>query len=106
MAYQLLTQDEQDDITVAFMLSQERDKYCHEVNKARYVTMLSALEDGDFKVRITKLHAETAGRLAEVNSIIAATVPEMPTQARIDASMVRIAAKAVATSGGVAGGGA
>jgi len=99
MEYQLLTQDEQDDIKVAFMLSQERDKYCHELNKERYEAMLQTLEDGEWKKRVEKLHAETVSRLAEVDSIIAATLPQMPSQERIDASMVRLeAAKAAAPS--------
>ena len=96
MPYQILTEDEQDDIMVGFLRSQERDSFAHEWNKARYEAMLSTLEDGDFKVRITKLHAETAARLAEVNSIIEATLPQMPTAGRIKAALARLNAAELA----------
>ncbi|MBA7708237.1 hypothetical protein ES703_117130 [subsurface metagenome] len=90
--YQILTEDEQDDIKVSFLRSQEKDKYCHAINKERYTAMLSVLEDGAWKTRVEKLLAETTGRLAEVDSIIAATLPQMPTQERIDAAIVRLQA--------------
>ncbi|KKM64549.1 hypothetical protein LCGC14_1500320 [marine sediment metagenome] len=96
MVYQVLTQDEQDDIKVSFLLSQERDKYCHELNLERYAAMLEALEDGEWKTRVTKLHDETAGRLAEVDSIIAATLPQMPASERIEAAKLRLKAAAAA----------
>jgi len=88
--YLILTEDEQDDIKVSFLRSQERDKYCHEINKERYAAMLQTLEDGTWKTRVEKLHTDTVSRLVEVDSIIAATLPQMPTQERIDAAIVRL----------------
>ena len=35
MDYQVLTQDEIDDIEANFLLAQERDHYCHTCNQAR-----------------------------------------------------------------------
>ena len=93
MKDEVLSEDEKDDIIVAFMLSQERDKYCHELNKARYEAMLKTLEDGDWKNRVAKLREETLKRLEEVNSIIEATKPQLPPPRRISAARQRLLAK-------------
>ncbi|GAJ07223.1 unnamed protein product [marine sediment metagenome] len=77
------------------MRSQERDKYCHKLNLERYAAMLPTLEDGTWKTRVTKLHADTASRLAEVDSIIAATLPQMPSAERIAAALTRLQAAAI-----------
>ncbi|KKK67672.1 hypothetical protein LCGC14_2951740 [marine sediment metagenome] len=90
MDYQILTENEQDNIKVSFLLSQERDAYCHGLNLERYDAMLETLDDGDWKLRVTKLRAETAGRLAEVSSIITATLPQMPSSQRIQAAKLRL----------------
>jgi len=91
--YQVLNQDEQDEIIVSFMLSQERDKFCHDLNLARYDAMLESLSDGKWKDRIVVLRAETLERLAEVNSIIQATKPQLPTAERIEAAKTRLVNK-------------
>ncbi|MBA7653876.1 hypothetical protein ES703_61739 [subsurface metagenome] len=92
--YQVLSQDEQDDIVVSFMLSQERDKFCHELNLGRYDSMLPSLPDGEWKARVTDLRSETANRLAEINSIIEASKKGMPPAARLEAAKLRLQAKA------------
>jgi hypothetical protein len=94
MAYKILTQDEQDEIVVAFMQSQERDAFTHQINLDRFDAMLPSLPEGNWKSRISELRAETAQRLAEVQSIIAATEDTLPSQERIDAAIARLAAKA------------
>lgn len=91
--YQVLSQDEQDEIAVSFMLSQERDKFCLELNSARFDEMLKTLEDGEWKTRVAQLRAETSKRLVEVNSIIEATKPTMPPSARVEAAKLRLKAK-------------
>lgn len=93
MDYKILTQDERDDTTVAFLHAQERDHYCHAINKARFEAMLPTLANGQFKDRIVKLLADTNDRLAEVEMIIAHTTSTLPPQQRIDAAQARIAAK-------------
>ena len=92
--YQVLSQDEQDDIVVSFMLSQERDKFCHELNLGRYDSMLPSLPDGEWKERVTQLRSETANRLVEVNSIIEASINKLPPAARLEAAKQRLQAKA------------
>ncbi|MBA7557137.1 hypothetical protein ES705_49871 [subsurface metagenome] len=87
--YLVLSQDEQDDIIVSFMLGQERDKYCHELNLQRYTEMLKTLEAGEWRDRVSKLKSETVSRLAEVNSIINVTKPQMPPLERITAAKQR-----------------
>ena len=89
--YQVLSQEEQDDIIVSFMHGQERDKYCHELNLARYAEMLKTLEAGPWRDRVSKLNGETVSRLAEVNSIIDVTTPQMPPPDRITAAKQRLA---------------
>ena len=93
MVDEVLSEDEKEDIIVTFMLNQERDKYCHELNKARYEAMLKKLSDGDWKNRVAKLYEETLRRLEEVNSIIEATKPQLPPRARILAARERLARK-------------
>ncbi len=93
--YQVLSQDEQDDIIISFMLAQERDKYCHELSLQRYATMLKTLGAGEWHDRISKLQAETVSRLAEVNSIIDATRAQMPPLDRIAVAKARLVAKTV-----------
>ena len=90
MEYQILSQEEQDDIIVSFMLGQERDKYCHELNLERYTEMLKTSKAGEWHDRLLKLRNETASRLVEVNNIISVTVSQMPPQERIDATKLRI----------------
>ena len=90
MDYQVLSQDEQDDIIVSFMLSQERDKYCHSLNLERYTEMLKTLEAGPWRDRVTKLKDDTVSRLAEVDSIIAVTTPQMPPAERLAAAIARL----------------
>ena len=92
--YQVLSQDEQDDIVVSFMRSQERDKFCHELNKERYQSMLETLEPGEWKNRVVQLHADTVKRLAEVDSIIEASTPSMPPPERVEAAKQRLLARA------------
>jgi len=91
--YQVLEQDEQDDIIVSFMLAQERDKFCHELNLTRYNKILAAAEEGAWKKRISHLKGETVMRLAEVDSIIEAAKSELPSPARLNAAKGRVKAK-------------
>lgn len=91
--YLILGQDERDEIVVSFMLSQERDKFCHEINLERYNTMLVNLKEGEWKQRVAQLKADTEKRLAEVDSVIAATKPTMPPAARVTTALARIKAK-------------
>ena len=95
MAYQfkVLEQNEQDDIIVSFLLTQERDKYCHQLNLNRYDEILKTLSDGKWKKKITMLRIESAERLAEVDSIIAATERQLPPDKRFQAAKSRLKQK-------------
>jgi len=44
--YEILTQEEQDEIVVSYLHSQERDEYCHEINLNRFNEMLATLPAG------------------------------------------------------------
>ena len=90
--YEVLSENEKDDIIVAFVLAQERDKYCHELNLQRYIAMLEKLEPGEWRARIEKLKNETEQRLAEVNSILEATKNQIPPPGRIEAARQRLKA--------------
>ncbi|MBA7484016.1 hypothetical protein ES707_19535 [subsurface metagenome] len=94
--YQVLTQDEKDDIIVSFMRGQERDKYCHELNLARYTEMLKTLEPGKWRDRVSKLKDDTVSRLVEVDSTIAATAAQMPPAGRVTAAKQRLEAATAA----------
>ncbi len=95
--YQILGQDERDEIVVSFMLSQERDKFFHELNLERYNAMLGTLKDGEWKQRVAQLKADTEKRLVEVDSIIEATRLGMPPLGRVTTAYERIQAKEKAT---------
>ena len=96
--FKALSQDEQDDIVVAYFTGLERDKFSHEINLNRFDAMLPNLPDGDFKKRISELRADTASRLVEVDALIAATEAQIPPADRLTASQQRISSKAAAQS--------
>ena len=98
MPYEILSQEEQDDIIMSFLLSQERDEYCHQLNLTRYEQMLTVLPDGPWKQTITKYRDETNQRLAEVRSIIAATQAQLPPADRKQAAITRVRAKQTPTA--------
>lgn len=91
--YRVIGEDECDDIIVAFMLAQEQDHYTHTLNLNRYDQMLLSLPEGKWKKRVQSLREQTVARLAEVESIIAATETQMPPQDRLDASKLRLKKK-------------
>lgn len=90
--YQILSQNTQDDIIVSFMLSQEKDRFCHELNIQRYKTMLKTLPMGTWRNQIEKLLNETESRLAETNSIIKASSQQLPGSERIQLAIIRLEA--------------
>ena len=96
MEYQVLSQEEQDDIIVSFLLSQERDEFCHQLNLERYKQMLTVLPEGAWKSQVTKLRDETSKRLEEVKSISAATIAQLPPAERIETAKQRLKAKEAA----------
>lgn len=93
MDYEVLSQDDQDEVIVAFMLAQERDHYCHEINRERYGQILLTLSAGKFHDRVSELLAETNERLVEVSAIIVATKSQMPPADRVSMSMERLKSK-------------
>lgn len=96
MARKIVTTDDEDDILISFLDSQERDQYCHEINLQRFTSMILSLPEGDMKKRYTALKAETQSRLDEVNAIIAATTSQLPSTARQAAAISRLLAKKAA----------
>lgn len=88
--FQVLSQDEQDDIMTNFLLAQERDLFCHQTSLARYDAMLVSLPDGPFKTRIQGLRTDTQSRIDEVNAIIAASQNQIPPSERLQAAMSRL----------------
>lgn len=92
--YQVLTQDEQDEIMVSFIHGQERDLYCHMLSQERYREMLRTLPEGDWRKHIAKMEKEVTDRLAQVQSIIDATTPQLPSAEWIAAAKARLAEKA------------
>ena len=88
--YQILSQSEQDDIIVSYFLGQERDKFCHEINKERYELMLKTAGEGDWKDQIKGLLSQEVIRIKQVDSLISATQSQLPSKERIKASIARI----------------
>ena len=91
--YSVLSQEKCDDTVVAFLYAQQYEHYCHMLNKQRYESILKQPIVSDaFNQRVAQLLGETNQRLAEIESILAATVAQLPTQDRIDASRARLVA--------------
>jgi ferritin-like metal-binding protein YciE len=88
--YQLLTQNEQDEIIATFLKAQERDLFTHRLNLQRFEAMLPSLPAGEFKQRIQQLRNETIGRIAEVEAIIEKTLPQAPPVERMRAAIARV----------------
>jgi ferritin-like metal-binding protein YciE len=97
--YQLLTQEEQDEIIATFLKAQERDLFVHNLNRQRFEDMLGTLPAGEFRQRIQQLKAETEQRISEVDAIIKSTAKQLPPQARLQAAAQRIAAREEAARG-------
>ena len=91
--YRIIDQDEQDDIIIGFFAAQERDQYTHALNLERFDRMLLTLPEGDWRKRVQILRDQTASRLNEVETIMAATETQLPAQERINAAKLRLKAK-------------
>ena len=78
-------------IKIEYLEAQERDHWVHQLNKARYETMLPTLSDGVFKNRVLQLLAETNSRIEEVEAIVIATQSTLPTQDIVDEVVAEIA---------------
>jgi len=102
----LMSQDEKDDVIVAFMKSQETDRYCLQLNHDRYMRMLKDLDEveGAWKNQITELFTQTAIRMEQIDGIMAASAVQMPIQERIDAAMLRMKEREKERVGTKAGG--
>lgn len=93
MAYQVLTQDDMDETIVDYMKATERDLHCHLINVERYDAILLLDITPDHRSNIEGRRTETLSRIEEVQAIFDATVPQMPSRARIDGALVRIKAR-------------
>jgi hypothetical protein len=92
--YKFMTQDEQDDLLVQMMASQERDLHSHTTNLDRFKAIMDQLAaDSPLRAKYQMLIDQTTSRIEEVSAIIAATEPTLPPQARIDAAKMRLKAK-------------
>jgi hypothetical protein len=97
MAFILLSQDEQDEIHAAFLASQERDLFCHQINAERYAEMLKTLPAGTFRTRIEGLKQDTLSRIDEVTRIIDASAALLPSVEKLIAAKERVDTKVLAT---------
>jgi len=77
--YLVLTDQEKNDIVVAFLLAQERDHFCHSINLDRYNNILKTISTDDpFYSRVQQLQKETVERLNEVTAILTTTATQLP----------------------------
>ena len=97
--YQLLTQEEQDEIVAAFLKAQERNLFTHRLNLQRFEAMLPDLPAGEFKDQIKRLRDQTLSRITEVEEIIAKTLPQAPPKARLEAAIQRVEQREQAARG-------
>lgn len=90
MAYKTLTDNQQDEILVSTLAAQEVDLFSHETSITRYETMLKTLPEGKFRIRIENLLKETKSRRDEVQAIIDATIPQLPSDQRVMSAVGRL----------------
>lgn len=101
MAFLVLTQDEQDEILVDYLRAQERDLFTHGINVERFEAILTTqIADADWEAKLIGLRDEGMSRIREVQGIIDATVPQLPSQARIDVALAAIKARETASQTG------
>lgn len=90
MAYKTLTLDEQNDMVVSTYYANESDLFSHTANKERFERILQGTISDPFRARIEKLLSDTNSRIAEVQAILDATIPQLPSDTEISASLTRI----------------
>ena len=90
MAYKTLSIEEQNDLIVRTYYGNESDLFSHLANKARFEAILATATDPEWRARIQNLLDDTNKRIMEVQSILAATDPQLPSDVEIAASMTRI----------------
>lgn len=82
MEYLTLTDDEKHDIQISYLAAQERDHYCHTINKERFETILKDPQvSPDLRRRTQELLSQTKDRLHEVTHYMEkmrAALPETP----------------------------
>lgn len=91
IVYDLLTQDEMDEMLVEYMRAQQRDHFLHSINLQRareVVAMLPA--ESPFRAHMEQFAADTESRIQEVESLIRATEAQMPPQERRVAALEKI----------------
>lgn len=93
MAFKTLTLDEQNDAIVSTFYANELDLFSHTANKSRFELILQGTLSAEFRTRIEKLLSDTNVRIAEVQAILDATIPQLPSDTEISASMARIRAR-------------
>jgi len=101
--YKLLTDDDKDEIMAQFLLAQERDIYCHEVNVVRFEKMIAKLKERDdfdeiknkqFYKLLERNTSDTKDRIVEIEAIIECSDKDMPSIERMKKAMERVKAKA------------
>lgn len=90
MAYKTLSLNEQHDMVVSTYYANEQDLFSHNTNKERFERILQGTISDAFRTRIGKLLSDTNNRIAEVQAILDATIPQLPSDAEISASLTRI----------------
>jgi ferritin-like metal-binding protein YciE len=90
MAYKTLSIEEQHDLIVRTYYGNEADLFSHMTNKERFESILATATDPEWRARIQNLLDDTNKRIMEVQSILEATDPQLPSDVEIAASMARI----------------
>lgn len=80
-------QYDKDRSIVEFLEGQERDHYHHIINKQRFETLVRDLSDGEFRNKISMLLGQTISEIENVEAIIAATIPQLPSEEVINQIM-------------------
>ena len=91
--YDLLTDDEADEILAELLYVQERDLFSHRTNRERYISLLadeSIKQSPQFVSRLQNLLEQTDARILEVESIRNAIKPQLPDRTRLLSAYARV----------------
>lgn len=91
--YTVLKQDQIDDMIVNTVKAQEQSLASYQLNIDRYEAMLLQEDlDPEFRTRIEELLVSERREFNRTNAILAATKLQLPTQAKVEASIARLEA--------------
>jgi len=94
--YLALSEAEQHDMIVQTFLAQERDLFMYSLNVQRYETILTTLDEPEYREHLLALLATERAALVRQTHIVAATRQQLPEPGALQAALLRLRAPQLA----------